>query len=136
MVIAELILTVAVVAIAVTLMSFVVQRQRRLTEHTRIIAKALENPAYDRATIESLAFQLTGRRPPAPSHPEAARRNLMAWVLAIGWLLMFIGIGVGIAGESCHDNDMVVGGIVTGLIGFAFVTYPFALRELEARRAA
>jgi hypothetical protein len=60
----------------------------------------------------------------------------MAWVLAIGWLLMFIGIGVGVAGDSYRGSDMAAGGIITGLIGFAFVTYPFALRELEARRAA
>ena len=34
-----------------------------------------------------------------------------------------------------HEHDAVAGGVVAAIIGFGLVTYPFALRELEARRA-
>jgi 3-dehydroquinate dehydratase len=31
---------------------------------------------------------------------------------------------------------VIAGGVITAIIGFGFVTYPFALRELEARKQA
>jgi 3-dehydroquinate dehydratase len=38
-------------------------------------------------------------------------------------------------GEMTHEKDALAGGVITSIVGFGLVTYPFALRELEARRA-
>jgi hypothetical protein len=62
----------------------------------------------------------------------------MAVMLALGWIALFVGIALWVAGATAGSGyggkDMVIGGIVTAVVGFGFVTYPFALRELEGRR--
>lgn len=108
------------------------QRAQARADNVRLLEEALKSPHLDRPTIESLAFQLTGQR----ARPAAAGGSgrLMALVLALGWLALFTGIGLWIAGELCRDHDLFAGGVITAVIGFGLVTYPFALRELEARR--
>ena|SRR5688572_8707367 len=100
-------------------------------DNVRLLEEALKSPHVDRPTLESLTFQLTGYRAPRQAHGPSPT---MAIVLALGWLSMFVGIGCWIGGEMMRDRDLTVGGIITALIGFGFVTYPFALRELDARR--
>ena len=91
-------------------------RANARAENLRLLEEALRNPALDRATIESLTHQLTGRRPLRSPGAGPA----MTFVLSIGWVALFVGIG----------------GIITAITGFGLVTWPFALRELEARRQA
>ena len=99
-------------------------------DNVRLLEEALSNPALDRATIEALTYQLTGHRPPRAGGPS----RLMATLLAIGWIALFTGLGVWAIGEIINEKDAVAGGVLTAVIGFGLVTYPFALRELEARR--
>ena len=108
------------------------QRAKSLADRVRLLEQALKNPAVDRATIESLTFQLTGARPAR----AAGAGPLMATLLAIGWIALFTGIGVYAIGEIVNENRAITGGVLTAMIGFGFVTYPFALRELDARRQA
>ncbi|MCA8974209.1 MAG: hypothetical protein KDC98_05775 [Planctomycetes bacterium] len=133
----ELVLIVIFISVFAIVMSVATQRQKRLAAHTRMLEEALKNPAIDRATLENLTFQLTGRRP-LRSQPTSG--TAMAWILALGWLALFTGIGLLIAAEnysrSYGSDDLGIAAWVTGLIGFGLVTYPFALRELESRRAA
>jgi hypothetical protein len=103
-------------------------RAQARADNVRLLEEALKSPHLDRPTIESLAFQLTGSRArPGPS-------RWLALVLAVGWLGLFTGLGLWIGGEMTHEEELVVGGIITTVIGFGLVTYPFALRELDARR--
>jgi hypothetical protein len=102
------------------------------TERVKLLEEALKNPAIDRATIESLTYQLTGARSP---RTNVGMQRLMAVVLAFGWIGLFAGIGVWVFGEMANESDAVAGGIITTIASFGLVTYPFALRELEARRA-
>lgn len=60
----------------------------------------------------------------------------LAWMLGLGWLTLFSGAGVWALGLVSGDQDPKAAGILVMLIGFGFVTYPFALREMEARRAS
>lgn len=101
------------------------------TEKVKLLEEALKNPAIDRATLESLTYQLTGQRSPGSN----GTNRLMALVLAVGWLSLFAGIGTWVLGGVINDQDCFAGGIITSIVGFGLVTYPFALRELEARRA-
>jgi hypothetical protein len=105
-------------------------RAEARSERVRLLEAALKNPAVDRATVESLTYQLTGARKP----PEKRASRWPARVLALGWLSLFTGVGVWVLGEVVNERDAVAAGIIVSIIGFGFVTYPFALRELEARR--
>lgn len=104
------------------------QRAKSRADNVRLLEQALKNPAVDRAMLESLTFQL-GARP-----ARAAGSGLMALILAAGWIALFTGIGVYAIGEIVSENRAITGGVLTAVIGFGLVTYPFALRELEARR--
>jgi len=102
------------------------ERQQRLDA----LEKALANPAVDRATVQQLANQLTGTK-----SPQERVSSGLAWMLGLGWLTLFSGAGVWALGLVSGDQDPTAAGILVMLIGFGFVTYPFALREMEARRA-
>jgi len=102
------------------------ERQQRLDA----LQKALANPAVDRATVQQLANQLTGTK-----SPQERVSSGLAWMLGLGWLTLFSGAGVWVLGLVSGDQDPTAAGILVMLIGFGFVTYPFALREMEARRA-
>ena len=106
------------------------QRAKERLERLRVLEEALRNPAIDRGTVTSLAQQLTGARPPG----QRAGR-WMAALLALGWLTLFSGLGVWVFGMTSGSADADSAGLLVSLIGFGVVTYPFALRELEARRA-
>jgi len=100
------------------------------TERVKLLEVALKNPAIDRATVESLTYQLTGNR--SPRH--GGSNKLMAAVLGLGWLGLFTGIGIWVLGEMINEQNAIAGGIITTIASFGLVTYPFALRELETRR--
>lgn len=105
------------------------QKARERADRLKLLEQALANPAIDRATLQELTQSLTGARPPGENG-----RRAMAVLLAIGWLTLFSGIGVLILGALTHNPDASAAGVLTGLVGFGCVTYPFALRELESRR--
>ena len=107
-------------------------RVQARSERVKLLEEALKNPAVDRAMIETLTYQLTGARGP---RVHLGMQRLMAAVLAVGWLGLFTGIGVWVFGEIINAEDTIAGGIITSIASFGLVTYPFALRELEARRA-
>lgn len=108
------------------------QRAVARKDNVRLLEEALKNPALDRATIESLAFQLTGARTPR----GGGQGRFLAFVLAIGWLTLFTGIGILVIGAMIGRPEPSAAGALVALIGFGIVTYPFALRELEARNKA
>ncbi len=108
------------------------QRATARKDNVRLLEEALKNPALDRATIESLAFQLTGARSPRTAGPS----RFLAFVLAFGWITLFAGVGIWVIGEILGDRSPTAAGVLVALIGFGLVTYPFALRELEARQKA
>jgi len=108
------------------------QRAAARVERTRLLEQALKNPNVDRQTIEALAHQLTGVRSPR----QGVRRSwFMATVLGLGWLALFTGVPLWVIGINEHEQGLFYAGVITAVAGFCLVTYPFALRELEARRA-
>lgn len=106
------------------------QRSKERQQRVEALEQALANPSIDRATLQQLAQQLTGAKAPTPPS-----RSGYAWLLGIGWLTLFTGIGVWMIGMMTASQEAAAGGVFVVLIGFALVTYPFALRELESRRA-
>lgn len=107
-------------------------RAQARADSVRLLEEALKSPQVDRQILENLTWQLTGNRPIRERGPSRS----LAFVLAIGWMALFVGIGMWITGSLVGDQSLLVVGILTAVIGFGLVTYPFALRELEARKQA
>jgi len=108
-------------------------RGRARSDRVQLLEQALKQPHLDRETIDGLTYQLTGRSARG-RHEDVIGRRARALVLAIGWFTMFGGAASWIAGAATRSNDAVQVGIILLVCGFAVTTYPFALRELEARR--
>jgi hypothetical protein len=104
-------------------------RAKERAEKLRMLEEALANPKVDRTMLTTLAHQLTGH-PPKRERPHRG----LALLLALGWLTLFSGLGIWVLGEMTAGSDVSAAGVLVSLIGFGLVTYPFALRELEARR--
>lgn len=127
----ELALILMPIFVFVLIRGVLEQRASERADRLRMLEEALKNPNVDRTTLTTLAHQLTGTRPPT----ERNRRG-MAWLLALGWLTLFSGLGILLLGEMIGDRTVSASGGLVALIGFGLVTYPFALRELESRRPA
>jgi ABC-type Fe3+ transport system permease subunit len=126
--------TILIVVFSFALVKRVLQdRSQVRADRALLMEKALQQPHLDRETLDGLAYQLTGRRARLRDEPSPGRR-LRALMLALGWFTMFGGAATWIAGVSTHSNDAIQVGIILLVSGFAVTTYPFALRELEARR--
>ena len=130
----ELAIILVPIFVFVLFRSAMESRQKDRAEKLRVLEEAIKTPGIDRATINSLAHQLTGKKPPRT--PGESGRRAMAWVLALGWLTLFAGLGVVVLGEMISCSEASAAGLLTALVGFGIVTYPFALRELESRRNA
>ena len=107
-------------------------RTQANAKHLELLEEALKNPSVDRATLESLAFQLTGSR--APSSKGGPQRSL-AIVLSVGWIGLFVGLAIWLVGEMNGERSLIGSGTMAAIVSFGLITYPFALRELQARRA-
>ena len=129
----ELVVIIGGIAVVWTVLSLIESRRKRQSENARLLEEALKNPALDRATLETLTYQLTGKR---PLRTQQGRSGFLAFILAIGWLGLFTGVGLLIGGELERIRELTTAGWIVGLSGFGLVTYPFALRELDARRAS
>ena len=125
-------------AILSTVFSFVLikiildQRAAARSQNVTLLEEALKSPQVDRPTIEALTYQLTGKR----NARAPGINGFMAFLLAIGWIALFTGIALVVVSTLVHVEELLIAGTIVGIVGFAFVTYPFALRELEARRQA
>jgi hypothetical protein len=108
------------------------QKNRIEAQRLQLLEQALRQGQLDRNSLELLAQQLGGT-PPVPGRP---RNRWLALLLALGWVTLFVGIGIAVLGTLSNSRDAFASGILVSIIGFGLVTYPFALRELEARRAA
>jgi hypothetical protein len=106
-------------------------KAKERAQRMEMLEKALANPNLDRATVQLLAQQLTGAK-----SPKGGRGNGLAWLLALGWLALFSGIGIYVLGIIQRHSESQSAGLLVALIGFGLITYPFALRELESRRPA
>ena len=127
----ELVIILAVVFGFALIRTGIEHKTKEREQKLQALQQALQNPSLDRATITALTHQLAGTKP--PKEPRGAGRA-MAWLLALGWLTLFSGLGIWVLGEITVCSDVSAAGLLVSLIGFGLVTYPFALRELESRR--
>jgi len=101
-------------------------------ERMRLIEKAIDSGQLDRQTVEELASSLTGRRTARQRRQGA--QHFHRFAAAIGWIGIFVGVAMLVAGAIMGIREPFVTGIIVAVVSFGIVTYPFALRELEARQ--
>ncbi len=129
----ELLLTIVVAATCYALVKrSMEQKEKARADNVRLLEEALRNPQLDRQTVETLAERLSGRR--------GGVGAMSALFLFVGWIGLFVAAGLLIASANVTGSllaeDLRLGGWITGLCAFGCLSYPFALRELEARRRA
>lgn len=117
-------------------------RAKQRSDRMKLLAKALDKHHLDEEARAVLRRELTGdgRKGHTAPEPPPFRSQLLQQftlitrnaVFVVGWVTMFIGLGLLISG----DRHMVEGGVVTLAIGFGVATIPLALREVRTRTGA
>ncbi|MHC4514910.1 MAG: hypothetical protein ACYS5W_14540 [Planctomycetota bacterium] len=117
-------------------------RQARM----KLLEEAVKAGNLDEQAREDLVAAVSGRRPRRHNKPAAAPTGsphratiLERLIMFVGWMAFLVGSALFIFGLSTSGygaNELVLAGIIVGLGGFGFVTYPFVIRELESRGAA
>ncbi len=113
-------------------------RQTRM----KLLEEAVKAGSLDADGRHELVAAVTGRRwRPAKeqaSQPAHYRATFVERLfLFVGWIAFLVGVALFVFGLSVsRGEDLVIGGIITGLAGFGLLTYPFVIRELESRGAA
>jgi hypothetical protein len=110
------------------LMTRIANRERERRDRVRLAEQALKAERLDPDVRNAL---LSALRPAAP-HSWWQSTTPAKLCFAIGWIGMFLGIGLLCFGYR-YDEQMA-GGMIAG-IGFALASLPIAIRELERRRA-
>jgi len=105
--------------------SWLDQRDKHVQARMRLLEQAVANGVTDPGQLDQLGRQAVPARVPP----------LSAFSLWVGWVCMFVGAGLVLAAQSTGDLEMQTGGLITGAVGLAMATFPFALQELEMRRA-
>lgn len=101
------------------------QRDKHVQARMRLLEQAVANGVTDPGQLDQLGRQAVPTRVPP----------LSALSLWVGWVCMFVGAGLVLAAQSTGELKMQTGGLITGAVGLAMATFPFALQELEMRRA-
>lgn len=126
----SLVLLLGVIFTFVLIKNGMDQRNKAAADRLRVLEQALKSNA-DPATLATLV-------PPGGAvQPAPGRRSngFQALLLALGWLTLFTGLGIWLLGWLNYSKDAWSAGVLVSVIGFGLVTYPFALKELEARRS-
>lgn len=108
------------------------EREARLERERkyRLLEKALESGAIDEATKRRLVE--TVARPEGAAGPPGGSPAVVLG--AIGWIGIFVGAALLVVGYL-GEEDLMHPGMLVALISFGLVSVPFALRELNARKA-
>ena len=123
----------------VLVITVVGNRAKERRERLRILEEQLRAGNLDAAAQQRAVAELTPRHgrspvpPPAPAAPPPAVRPFTAgsrFVFALGWIAIFLGLALMFSG----GRDEAEAGTILAPLGFAFVTLPIALRELESDR--
>jgi hypothetical protein len=110
----------------------------------KLLEEAVKAGNLDEAGRQELVAAVSGRRPrrhnPAPTPPAQQSPHRATFFerlfMFVGWMAFMVGIALLTWGLADPCEDLIVAGIITGLGGFALLTYPFVIRELESRGAA
>ncbi|MBI5853118.1 MAG: hypothetical protein HZB39_19070 [Planctomycetes bacterium] len=114
--------------------SAISRRSKERRERLRILEEQLRAGNLDGPEKQRILEELTGRRFPEPAGTIAPPQRPFSAVarvaFGIGWMMIFLAVGLLLSG----GRDETQGATIVGPLGFALVTLPIALRELESDR--
>lgn len=102
---------------------YIQNKSKENREKLRLLEEAIRGGHLDEQMKADLMHGLVGRRRPQ-RHFKLSRL-----LFGIGWLALFVGIGIMIA----DDRHSFTAGCIVSAIGFGLVTMPLAYRELDSR---
>lgn len=123
------VLIVAIVFGAIFLRHWLDAESEHARDRMRLLEKAIDSGQLDRQQLDELTGVLSGRKP----RPKRREGALERFAVGAGWIGIFIGIGAFLVGAVAYDADARISGIVIAVISFGIVTFPFAIREYDAR---
>lgn len=110
-------------------------------QRLRTLQKALDNAQLDdltrRSLIDAVAAEASRAQQAWQALVHNAGRLLRRSVFVIGWLTLVISgtVLIGMLANGNYGRYDYQGAIIALGVGFALITLPLALRELDARRA-
>jgi hypothetical protein len=116
----------------VIVLTLIQNRAKERRERLRVIEDAIRGGHLDPAMRQELVGELTGRSPERRRAEQGTRPGLGRILFGLGWLMMCLGIGL----MFVNDRDAETASAPVAAVGFALVSLPFALRELERGRSA
>lgn len=112
----------------------------------KLLEEAVKAGNLDEDGRYELLAAVSGRRArrhkQAPATATAASAHRASFLerlfLFVGWMAFLVGAALLIYGTAMgsRGEDPFAAGVVTSLAGFALLTYPFVIRELESRGTA
>lgn len=102
--------------------SWLDQRDKHVQARMRLLEQAAAQGMTTPGELERMVESSARSRVPTS----------LALLLLVGWICIFVGTTLWLLSR---DPDTKWGGIITAVVGTALATYPFALQELEMRRA-
>ncbi len=122
----------------IVLMTLMKNRSQQHRDKMDIIQKALDSGAIDENAKREMLEALSGQnwvKQHQRNVERAARvsekRSFGRFMFGIGWMGLFLGVVLFLAGLAVGEEELLVGGAVVGGIAFGIVTLPFAFRELD-----
>ena len=100
---------------------------RNHTRRIRVLENVLQGGNLDDTSKQMLVAELT--RPSVVVHAILAIWNQGRLLAGIGWIGIFLGIGMLFSGE----RDAIRIGVPLACVSFGVLTLPFAFRELDRR---
>lgn len=131
---AEAMLLLLVVFGSIAFLTWISHRAQDRRKRFELIEKAIDDRKLDEETRRDI-LALLGAENRTARGDLPARAIVRRFVFALGWMTMVVGAGLWITGEASDWPlwDIEPAAVATW-IGFALVTLPVALEEIENRR--
>ena len=96
----------------------------------------LESGQLDRQTLDQIISSIEGRPVPVRRNWSGFGSGIFARAsFLVGWLSIFVGLGLLVGGQMSRERDMVTAGFIVGLVGIGLASLPLAWREVQAKAA-
>ncbi len=122
----------ALIFFFVVFMTAMQGRAKERRERLRIIEEAIRSGKLEPHAQDELVQELTGRRVRRTHEPQKAW-NPGRFLFGLGWLGLFVGVGVLIVGGVIGEDEALAAGGVISAISFGVMSLPMAMRELDRK---
>jgi hypothetical protein len=108
-------------------------RAKERRERLRIIEEAIRSGNLEPQAQDELVQELTGRRIRRHDLQPRPAWNPSRLLFGLGWLGLFVGVGVLIVGGVIGEDEALAAGGIISAISFGVMSLPMAMRELDRK---